>query len=127
MNISRRTHGYLDYIVGVLLILAPRLFGFNNGGPEDRVPEMLGVATLVYSLLTNYELGLLKVLPFKAHLTLDVLSGNFLALSPWLFGFADRVWAPHVIVGVVELAAVAMTRRSASEHPTGFPGTPAHL
>lgn len=100
----------LDYIVGILLILAPRLFGFQNGGPEDRIPVMLGVLALIYSLLTRYELGLFKLIPFRVHLTLDFLSGVFLAVSPWAFGFSDRVWGPHLVVGLLEIGAALMTR-----------------
>lgn len=126
MNIlSRRAHGALDYVVGVLLILAPKLFGFS-GGIEAQIPVVLGIATIVYSLITNYELGLIKVLPFRAHLTLDVLSGIFLAASPWLFQFADRVWLPHVIVGLFELGSVMMTGTGASEHHHHHPGAPVH-
>jgi hypothetical protein len=85
---------------------------------------ILGVSALVYSLLTNYELGLFKVLPFRGHLALDVMSGVLLVLSPWLFQFADQVWVPHLVLGVVELGAVLMTRTTRSEH--GVPGAPAH-
>lgn len=125
MHISRRTHGVLDYLVGILLIVAPKLFGFDTGGIESRLPVTLGIITLVYSLCTNYELGLFRILPFRGHLTLDVISGVMLALSPWLFGFADRVWVPHVVVGLVELGAVAMTR--AVPHQTPSPAHPAPL
>ncbi len=124
--LSRRAHGALDYIVGVLLILAPRLLGFDNGGAEQRVPEMLGIAIIIYSLLTNYELGLVKLIPFRAHITLDVLGGIFLALSPWLFQFADRVWVPHLVVGLLELAVALMTRMSVVVRHTASPGSPAH-
>ena len=127
MNIlSRRAHGALDYIVGIALIAAPKLFNFE-GGIEAQIPFYLGIATIVYSLLTDYEMGLIKVLPFRAHLTLDVMSGLFLAASPWLFGFADRVWVPHVVVGALELGAVLMTgtRASLHDHHHHHPGAPA--
>lgn len=127
MNIiSRRTHGVLDYVVGLLLILAPKILGFDNDGPEDRIPMMLGIGTLVYSLLTRYELGLIKVIPFRGHMALDIISGLFLASSPWLFHFADRVWVPHVLVGLFELVAVTMTRTSESAPTDGVSGRPAH-
>jgi hypothetical protein len=117
--ISRRVHGMLDYIVGLLLIFSPKLFGFDTGGMESRLPVMLGVAAIVYSLITNYELGLVKVVPFRVHLGLDVLNGLLLASSPWLFHFADRVWVPHLVLGLLELGAVMMTRTAASEHEIG--------
>lgn len=124
--ISRRTHGVLDYVVGLVLILSPRLFGFEAGSPEAAVPVFLGWAAIVYSILTRYELGLLRVIPFRAHLTLDMMSGIFLAISPWILGFAERVWVPHLILGLVEIGAVLMTRRTAEEPGGHIGGTPAH-
>jgi hypothetical protein len=122
--LSRRAHGALDYIVGLLLIIAPKILGFDDGGIAARVPVTLGIITIVYSLFTNYELGLFKLLPFRAHLTLDVISGIFLAISPWVFQFADRVWVPHVVVGLIELGAVFMTHTGTSEHHHHHPGSP---
>jgi hypothetical protein len=125
MNIiPRRVHGILDYVVAVLLILSPRIFGFDSAAAEARVPVILGWVTLAYSLLTNYELGLFKVLPFRAHLTIDMIGGLFLAVSPWLFAFSDRVWGPHLVIGLLEVGAVLMTRTAASEQGE-VAGTPA--
>ena len=36
--------------------------------------------------------------------------GVLLAASPWLFGFADRVYWPHLILGLAEIGAGLMTR-----------------
>lgn len=124
--LSQRAHGALDYIVGVLLILGPRLLGFDDGGAEQRVSEMLGIAIIIYSLVTNYELGLLKLIPFRVHLTLDGLGGIFLALSPWLFQFSDRVWVPHMVVGLLVLAVALMTRKSVVVRHAATPGSPVH-
>ena len=109
--IPTRAHGFLDYLMGALLIVAPWLFGFAAGGAETWVPVVLGVGALLYSLLTDYELGAAKVLSMSAHLWLDVLSGSLLAVSPWLFGFSDFVFWPHLILGLLEVAAAITTRR----------------
>ncbi len=103
-------HGYLDYIVGLLLIAAPFLFGFADGGPAQWVPVLLGTSVIVYSLFTAYELGVVRVIPLGFHLGLDALGGVFLAVSPWLFGFSEFVWVPHALFGVLEVLAAAMTR-----------------
>lgn len=109
--IGTKTHGYLDYIVGVLLIAAPWIFGFARGGAETWVPVILGAGTIIYSLMTDYEMGMSRMIPMRTHLTLDLLSGIFLAVSPWLFGFADYVWEPHLIVGILEIGVSLMTKR----------------
>src|SRR4051812_47089567 len=85
--IPTRVHGVLDYVVGALLIAAPWLFHFNEGGAETWVPVVLGAGAILYSLCTDYELGLLRLIPMATHLMLDLGSGVLLALSPWLFGF----------------------------------------
>ena len=112
--ISTQVHGVIDYVVGVVLIAAPWILGFADGGMAQWVPVILGAATIIYSLLTDYELGLAHVIPMPVHLWLDGISGLFLAASPWLFGFADEVWMPHLIIGVLEIL-VALTTET---HPS---------
>lgn len=109
--IGTRTHGYLDYIMGVLLIAAPWIFGFARDGAETWVPVLLGAAVILYSLLTDYELGVSPTLSMRTHLMLDLIGGAFLAVSPWLFGFANYIWEPHLIFGILEMGAALMTKQ----------------
>src|SRR5690606_22921195 len=107
--IDTKTHGYLDYLVGVLLIAAPWLFGFYEGGSESWIPIILGAGTIVYSLITDYELGAVGILNMRLHLMIDLVAGIFLAASPWLFGFSDIIAWPHVVVGIMEILVSLMT------------------
>lgn len=109
--IDTKTHGIIDYLTGALLLVAPYLFGFANGGVEQWFPQVIGAAMLLMSLLTNYELSAAKVIPLKVHLTVDVIGGILLAASPWLFGFADFIWWPHLIVGLMEILVPLITKR----------------
>ena len=109
MRLPTRIHGMLDYLLGALLIASPWVFGFGDGGAETWVPVVLGAGVLLYSLFTDYELGVVKRLQMPAHLLLDVLGGLLLAVSPWLFGFDTLVWTPHVVLGLVEVAVAAVT------------------
>jgi len=138
--ISPRTHGILDYIIGLLLMASPWLFGFAGAGTtppgtageveqmggllgitgegiETWIPFGIGMAIIFYSLFTNYELGAIKSLPLTAHLAIDVILGIFLAASPWLFGFAEFVWLPHAIVGLLLIGTGSLTRRVTGEVP----------
>lgn len=112
--ISSKVHGVLDYIVAVALFFAPMIFGFQSvGGAAVVVPMVLGVALAIYSLCTQYELGVFKLIDFQYHLAIDVLAAVFLAVSPFLFGFinqAANVWLPHVIVGVVVVLVVLFSK-----------------
>ncbi|MEX0684679.1 MAG: SPW repeat protein [Balneolales bacterium] len=112
--ISTRTHGILDYIMGVILIIAPWLLGFAAGGAETWVPVIIGTGVLLYSMFTNYEMGVSRQISMDTHLTMDAIGGIILALSPWLFGFAAIIWLPHLVFGCAELLASLMTQRVAS-------------
>jgi len=105
-----RVHGVIDYLWGVSLIATPWLFGFANGGAAQWVAIIFGVGAILYSLVTAYELGFLRVLPMELHLGLDALAGALLAVSPWLFGFAREVYLPHLLFGVFSVIASFITR-----------------
>ena len=109
MRLPTRIHGMLDYLLGVLLIASPWLFGFADHAAARWPPIVVGVGVLVYSLFTDYELGAVRKLQMPAHLLLDALGGTLLAVSPWLLGFDERVWMPHVVLGAVELVTAAVT------------------
>ncbi len=125
--IPTRVHGVLDYLVGILLLVAPWPLGFPHQDVATAVPVALGAAAIVYSLLTDYEWGLVPALPMPVHLLLDAASGVVLAASPWLFGFADIVWAPHLIVGLFEVGAAALTSRAPSGRSLLRPRMPGGL
>jgi len=77
---------------------------------------VFGVGAILYSLVTDYELGALRILPMTLHLGLDGLAGAFLAVSPWLFGFDEYVYLPHLIIGAFEVVASLITRTSPSNY-----------
>jgi hypothetical protein len=109
--IPTRVHGMMDYLIGALLIAAPWLFNFDRGGAETWVPVILGAGVILYSLFTDYELSMSRQIPMPTHLMLDLGGGLLLAVSPWLFGFSEWVWEPHLIVGLLEMGTSLMTRR----------------
>ena len=99
----------MDYLVGAILIASPWLFNFYEGGIESWIPIILGAGAIVYSLITDYELGIAGIIPMRIHLIIDMMSGVLLAASPWLFGFADIVFWPHLIFGIMEIVVPLLT------------------
>jgi hypothetical protein len=128
--IPTRFHAPLDYIVGIALIAAPWIFQFSEHTAATVVPIVLGIGLIAYSLFTDYELGLWKVAPMAVHNLIDIVAGAVLALSPWLFGFADEsanVWVPHLVVGLaaVFLGLTTKQRGGYGYRKTGTPTTAA--
>lgn len=66
---------------------------------------------MIMSLLTDYQLGMLRWIPFRIHLGVDLLGGLLLVASPWLLGSLDIVWWQHMLAGIMEIALVALTER----------------
>jgi hypothetical protein len=109
-----KVHGALDYVVGIALILAPNIFQFAEvRGPAVLIPRVLGVVLIVYSLITRYEWGAIKLISMPYHLTIDFLAALFLALSPFVFGFSNKepnAWLPHVVVGLAVVLVVIVSK-----------------
>lgn len=115
--LSTRVHGVLDYLTGAFLILTPWLMRFAAGGAETWILVILGAGAIVYSLITDYEWGVAKILSMRVHLMLDLASGILLAASPWLFGFHDYVYMPHLVLGLFEIGASLVTKMIPSRSP----------
>lgn len=92
--IPRFFHGVLDYMTGLLLLLAPNLpnlLGSSHaGGAAVWIPRIAGLIILLQAMTTDYELGVIKIIPINIHLMADYGLAALLLASPWLFGFSNR-------------------------------------
>ncbi|HEY1096844.1 MAG TPA: SPW repeat protein [Alphaproteobacteria bacterium] len=125
--IPTRIHGLLDYLVGLALIAAPWVFGFapdmiEYWGYETWIPLIIGVALILMSIFTNYEWGIEKRINMPNHLLMDIVFGFVLAASPWAFNFAELVYQPHLIVGLVIIGLALISQRGPALHRPGFDG-----
>ncbi|MCO6430162.1 MAG: SPW repeat protein [Deltaproteobacteria bacterium] len=119
--ISTYVHGVLDYIVGVVLIFAPEIFGLVEvAGVSEALPRLCGFIILIMAVSTNYEVGIFRLISMRTHIVADYLLGGVLALSPWLFGFSNlpaRYWLPHLIVGAAIVLVAAVTEPVPAPQP----------
>ncbi|MET0980209.1 MAG: hypothetical protein ABWX90_03070 [Candidatus Saccharimonadales bacterium] len=117
--IPTKVHGALDYIVAIALVLAPMIFGFKEvGGAAVAIPMILGAGLFLYSLLTNYEWGIFKVINMRYHLVVDIIAASLLTLSPFIFGFikeAPNAWLPHIVVGLTVILVVIFSKTAPAD------------
>jgi hypothetical protein len=107
-------HGVLDYMSGLLLLAAPNLLGFADiGGATAWVPRIVGLMILLQALMTDYELGVMKVIPISMHLMADYVIGAVLLVAPFVFGISSRSMSATILLimmAIVAFAAAAMTQ-----------------
>ncbi len=106
--VSSKTHGIIDYIAAPLLVALPRLLKF----PKRITMVLTGMAAFhaLYSMLTNYELGIFKVLPYKGHLALDTDVATATVASPIMFTEAKPRVGPMLVAGgMIEGIIVALS------------------
>lgn len=106
--IPTRLHGAIDYAWGTLLILMSFLI---LAGAARSVAVTFGAIVIAVSLFTDYEWGWCRLIPMPLHLGAEVVAGALLAASPWLLGFADRLWWPHLGFGAFAVVAALLTAR----------------
>jgi len=110
-------HGVVDYTAGAtLLSVFPKLAGIE-GTRSARQIRTAGAIHAGYSTLTDYPLGIVKAIPYQAHLALDALGAVALAATPFVTGQykkGPKQWVPHVALALFELSSLAIT------DPTGY-------
>jgi hypothetical protein len=108
-RMSTATHGIIDYITSGMMALLPKLAGFS---PKATVlVESAAGSAAVYSAMTDYEYGVVKVLPMKAHLTLDALSGGMLLGAALMMDDEDSATRATLAgLGIFEIFAAVSTQ-----------------
>lgn len=114
--IDTKAHAAIDYGLGIFLLFVPYMLSLGQPSVQVNLFYISGSVLIVYSALTQYELGLLNLLPVGLHLVLDVITGLVLMASPWVFGFADQVFIPHLVLGFMLIVLAFFTDRKRSDN-----------
>jgi hypothetical protein len=108
--LSPRAHGLIDYLWAAAVPTLPRLMGWS---PQvTRLLTAAGMGGLVYSLVTDYELGMLRLLPMKGHLAFDYASAALLGTAPFWLDEEPEVNAALVGLGLFALVVALNTGTS---------------
>jgi hypothetical protein len=76
--ISPKIHGIIDYLVVIFLLASPTLFGFT--GFIATFTYALAGIHLLLTILTNYNAGLLKIIPLPLHGLVELIVGIVLII-----------------------------------------------
>ncbi len=81
--ISSKSHGILDYIFSAFLLGSPSLFKMD--GYLCTITYILGAVHLGLTALTNFEVGLIKIIPFRIHGLIEIVVAVVLAVLAFWF------------------------------------------
>lgn len=111
--IPAKTHTIIGLIIGIVLLIAPWLFGFSDiGGASMIVAIVIGLAIILSELTATSPLSPVRLVPMKAHIVTDYIAGACVGLSPWLFNFYTapaRAWLPHLFIGIATIGYALLT------------------
>ncbi|MDI1316222.1 hypothetical protein [Flavobacterium sp.] len=65
MRLNSRIHGAIDYGVVMFLLISPVYFGLAT--VTSTCTYILGIVHFFLTLFTKFELGIVKIIPFKIH------------------------------------------------------------
>jgi hypothetical protein len=103
-------HGFLDYAAAAALIVLPVFLQLQEQSALVYWFSIAGGAGLMlYSLLTNYALGVKRIIPYRGHLLLDAIASiAFIALAFLHDGTAMTLWYSLIMgAGVVVVIALS--------------------
>jgi len=103
-------HAVADYAVGTGLILIALIVGGSSGAVGTGV--VVGATVLAVSLITNYPLGAIKILPFRVHSAGDYLAAALLFAAPFTLHFNDGdrgLTAVYLVAGFAVLGVSLIT------------------
>ncbi|MFX7086596.1 hypothetical protein ABTI07_18540, partial [Acinetobacter baumannii] len=82
--VTRTIHAYLDYPVAISLMVLPFLLGLGAGNPLAKwLAVGTGATAFILTLLTNHELGVVKVVPYWLHVAVDRVVGVVFIAAPF--------------------------------------------
>jgi hypothetical protein len=116
--ISLRGHGVMDYVFALLLGFGPWFFGFAQEEPARDMAVAIAVMVICYTVATDYELGLVQLLPFRAHLWMDLLVGLALLIAPSWMPISNTARIVLTCFGAVALVVTTLTRRPRPNVPS---------
>ncbi|KIC27779.1 SPW repeat domain-containing protein [Leisingera sp. ANG-M6] len=108
--VTRTIHAYLDYPVAIALMGLPFLLGLGESNPLALwLSVATGIAAFALTVLTDHHLGLIRVLPYKLHLTVDLIVGLTFLAAPFVFGFAGLDAAFYWLNGAAVVAVISLS------------------
>jgi hypothetical protein len=105
--ISSTQHGYLDFLTVILFLVAPTIIGLT--GVAGTIAYALAGIHLAMTLVTDFPLGVTKLVPFSIHGWVERVVGPTLVLLPFILGFEGSAKVFYIVIGLVIILVGLLT------------------
>ena len=110
--IDSTLHGVTDYTLGTLLMtVLPKAAGVEGTESATQM-RVTGAAHAAYSTLTDYPLGIVKLIPYKVHLAIDAVGAIAVGALPFITGQyrkGPKHFVPHLALAAFELQSLLLS------------------
>tara|TARA_R110000796_G_scaffold252637_1_gene389606 strand:- start:50997 stop:51362 length:366 start_codon:yes stop_codon:yes gene_type:complete len=107
--ITKKIHAYLDYPVAIALMILPLILDLGSSNViAYQLSVVTGVAAFILTLLTDHQLGLYRVVPYKYHLIVDFTVGLIFVLAPFIFSLKGIDATYYWVNGIAVLTVVSL-------------------
>ena len=110
--IDSTLHGVTDYTLGTLLMtVLPKAAGVEGTESATQM-RATGAAHAAYSTLTDYPLGIVKLIPYKVHLAIDAVGAIAVGALPFITGQyrkGPKHFVPHLALAAFELQSLLLS------------------
>jgi hypothetical protein len=111
--VTKTIHAWLDYPVALALIALPFALGLGSSHPLAlTISPVIGVAAFFLTVFTDHHLGIIRVLPYKLHLAVDLAVGLLFLALPFVLGFSGLDAAYYWLNGAAVVAVISLSKPS---------------
>jgi hypothetical protein len=107
-------HGVIEYAGGILFIVAPLLFDYEDSTATG-VSVAVGILILIVAAVSVGPTGLVKAMSLPVHVVIDFLLAVALIVAPFVLGFSDET-PPTVFFIAAGVAHLLITVGTTYEH-----------
>ena len=85
--VTKTIHAWLDYPVAFALVTLPFLLGLGADQPLAlAISPIVGAAAFLLTVFTDHDLGVIRILPYRLHLAVDLAVGLLFLALPLALG-----------------------------------------
>ena len=117
--VTKQIHAYLDYPVAIALMVLPFVLGLGASNPLALViAPVVGITAFLLTVFTDHQLGMVRLLPYRFHLAVDLAVGVVFLILPFALGFSGLDAAFYWINGAAVVAVIALSKPEAEASVT---------